>query len=238
MSNENAVTTAADATYASLWRFGASLAKSELVPAHYQNKPANCFIAVDFAKHMGLPVLAVMRGTHVVKGKLGFAAEFVIARINSSGKFDEPLSYEEEGDIRKGDYRVRCTAPIKGKVFRGPWVSLEMAKAEGWTSNAKYQSMPEVMLGYRAATLFGRRCAPETLFGVQTVEEIEDMAAAGQLPRDVDHESAADALNAELEAKPDAEPDAPREVESDEPDEDADADEQAARDAWAKGGAA
>ncbi len=232
--SENAVTTTAtDAAYASLWRFGASLAKSELVPAHYQGKPANCFIAVDFAKHMGLPVLAVMRGTHVVKGKLGFAAEFVIARINSSGKFDEPLSYEEEGTIKAGDYRVRCSAPIKGKEFRGPWVSLEMAKAEGWTSNSKYQSMPEVMLGYRAATLFGRRCAPETLFGVQTVEEIEDMAAAGQLPRDVEPESAADAINAELEAETQPEP-----VEVEAEITDAEADEQAARDEWAKGGAA
>ncbi len=211
MTSENAIAaTSVDATYASLWRFGASLSQSELVPAHYQGKPANCFIAVDFARHMGLPVLAVMRGTHVVKGKLGFAAEFVIARINSSGKFDEPVSYDESGTPGEDDYRVRAGAPIKGKMFWGPWVTWAMVVAEGWASNPKYKSMPDVMMPYRAATFFGRRYAPETLFGMQTVEELEDLDAAGQLPRDVQAESAADAINAELEAASEPEGDAER----------------------------
>lgn len=230
MTAENQVAVQGDSLN-ELTKWANSLAKSALVPKHFQGNPANCFIAIDFARHMRLPVLAVMRGTYVVHGSLGFSAEFTVARINASGKFDEPLTYEEEGSIAKGDYRVRCTAPIKGKVFKGPWVSLEMAKAEGWTKNAKYQTMPDVMLGNRAATFFGRRCAPETLFGVQTVEELEDMAASGQLaPRNVQHESAAAALNAELE--PDT-----REVETDDYSDltDEEADEQAARDAWARG---
>ncbi|MNR19877.1 hypothetical protein D3C85_1366920 [compost metagenome] len=37
--------------------------------------------------------------------------------------------------------------------------------------------MPEVMLRYRAASLFGRLYAPELLMGLQSQEEAEDIAA-------------------------------------------------------------
>jgi len=53
---------------------------------------------------------------------------------------------------------------------------MDMAVAEGWFGKAgsKWQTMPEVMLRYRAASFFGKLYAPELLMGIQTAEEIHD----------------------------------------------------------------
>jgi hypothetical protein len=51
---------------------------------------------------------------------------------------------------------------------------MNMAKAEGWTSNAKYKTLPQSMLSYRAGVQLVRLYAPETMLGMQTAEELED----------------------------------------------------------------
>ena len=48
-----------------------------------------------------------------------------------------------------------------------------MAKKEGWTKNAKYQSIPEQMLRYRSAAFLIRLYCPEVMIGVPTAIEIE-----------------------------------------------------------------
>jgi len=50
-----------------------------------------------------------------------------------------------------------------------------MAKAEGWTSNKKWRTMPDHMLRFRSATFFGRQHVADLLLGVQTEEEVVDI---------------------------------------------------------------
>ena len=50
-----------------------------------------------------------------------------------------------------------------------------MAKAEGWTKNSKWRTMPQLMLNYRAASFFGRQHVADLLLGVQTEEEVVDI---------------------------------------------------------------
>ena len=58
-------------------------------------------------------------------------------------------------------------------------VTIEMAVKEGWytKSGSKWQTMPEVMLRYRAASFFGKIYAPELLMGLQSAEENQDIAS-------------------------------------------------------------
>lgn len=73
-----------------------------------------------------------------------------------------------------------CTAwaieKATGDKLEGPPVSMEMAVAEGWygKNGSKWQTMPDVMLRYRAASFFGKLYAPELLMGLQTAEEAHD----------------------------------------------------------------
>jgi hypothetical protein len=99
----------------------------------------------------------------------------VVSAINASGRFS-PVRYRMTGE---GDERA-CVAWAKdatGEVLESPPVSIAMAKAEGWygKSGSKWKTMPELMLRYRAATLFGRLYAPDILMGMREETEVLDM---------------------------------------------------------------
>ena len=45
------------------------LSNSTIVPVQYQRKPENCYIAIDMANRMGVPVMMVMQNLYIVQGK-------------------------------------------------------------------------------------------------------------------------------------------------------------------------
>lgn len=161
-----------------LQRVGNMFAKSELVPAHLRGKPADCIIAVQLAHEMGLAPLSVLQNIYMVSGKAGWSAQFLIARANASGVFDDSgIDWEVTG--KGADLEVTAFATKRAGGRRVEYtVSMDMAQAEGWTKNPKYKTMPELMLRYRAATtLIGLYC-PEVKFGLGVREELEDVAVS------------------------------------------------------------
>lgn len=155
-------------------RMAKALASSTLVPDTYRENPGNCLIAMEVAQRTGSSILAVTQNLHVIHGRPSWSSSYIIAAINSCGRFS-PLRFEE--DDKEGG-RTRAWAYDLGnneKVY-GAWVSMEMAKAEGWMNKngSKWKTMPELMRRYRAASFFGRQFAPEILMGMQTREEVED----------------------------------------------------------------
>ncbi|WP_295442588.1 hypothetical protein [uncultured Thiodictyon sp.] len=66
-----------------------------------------------------------------------------------------------------------------GEKLIGPEVSTDMAVSEGWLgkSGSKWQTMPELMLRYRAASFWVRTYAPEISMGMVTAEESQEIAA-------------------------------------------------------------
>jgi hypothetical protein len=160
-------------------------ATSPLVPDHLRKGTpdqamANCYIALTLAEAMGEVPLVVMQNIHVVNGKAGFASQYMIARANASGIFHGRIDWRID---RSNPQNLSVTALAVLKDT-GQEVSftcdMAMAKAEGWTKNTKYQSMPEVMLRYRSAAFLIRFYAPDVMLGYRTVEEYEDVAGAAQ----------------------------------------------------------
>jgi len=159
-------------------RVAASLAASSLVPDSYRNKPENCLIALDMSQRLQANPMAIMQSLYIVHGRPAWASTFVAGAVNTCGRF-EPVQYimEGEGETRS----CYCEATIKStkEKVQGPKVTIAMAKAEGWFSKkgSKWQTMPELMLRYRAVTFFGRLYAPEVLLGMQTEDEVIDVQA-------------------------------------------------------------
>ncbi len=155
-------------------RYAKSLCNSTLVPTHYQGQAglSNCLIALEMANRMNTSPLIVMQNLNIIKGKPAWSSQFIIAMIQT--RFDD-FDYEMSGE---GDsLSCRCSAvrrSDKKKIYGSP-VSLEMAKAEGWTKNSKWRTMPQLMLNYRAASFFGRQHVADLLLGVQTEEEVVDI---------------------------------------------------------------
>lgn len=153
------------------------LASSDLVPEQtYKNKPNNCLIALDISNRMNISPLLCMQNLYIVRGKPAWSGSFCAAAINGCGKFT-PIEYifsEDNG----GACFVRTTRLSDGKVIEGSPVSIQMARDEGWLSKSgsKWQTMPRQMMQYRAAAFFARTYCPEVLLGLQTVEEVKDVA--------------------------------------------------------------
>ena len=66
---------------------------------------------------------------------------------------------------------------VTGERIESPPVSIGMAVAEGWygKNGSKWQTMPEVMLRYRAASFFGKMYVPERLMGLPSAEEAQEI---------------------------------------------------------------
>ena len=161
------------------------LASSALVPKEFSivgvsaaeqpTKLANVIIALEMANRMGASPFAVMQNIHIIHGKPSWSSQFIIASINSCGRFSS-LAFDVKGD---GDDRTciaYATDKATGIKLESPPISIAIAKKEGWhgKSGSKWQSMPELMLRYRAATLFGRLYCPEILMGMKSAEELAD----------------------------------------------------------------
>lgn len=144
---------------------------------------ANCTIALEMATRMRANPLMVMQNLYIVHGQPAFSSKFLIACINASKRFS-PLRYEFKGEEGTDDYACRAIAyeanDTKHKEpLEGDWISIRMAKAEGWTSKkgSKWLTMPTQMLRYRAAAFWQRAYCPEISMGLITAEEAQDAFA-------------------------------------------------------------
>lgn len=183
-------------------RMAGALCASSLVPADYQGNKANCMIALEMSQRIGASPMAVMQNLHIIHGRPSWSSQFVIAALNSCGRFSamrfrvedlgETDAKIEEWNGPKGN-RTKTSRVIKvkdqrcvawcydkstGDVLEGPPVTIGMAVSEGWYTKdgSKWVTMPDLMLRYRSAKFFGNLYAPDVLMGMHTQDEIEDFA--------------------------------------------------------------
>lgn len=166
---------------------------------------ANCVIAMNMATRMSADVLMIMQNLVIVQGRPSWSSAFLISSVNSSGRFEPmKYRITNKGKLGKVDYvdyewngkhkaavnktfdgskidNIECVAYTKSKgsdeVLESSPISIEMAIKEGWYTKAgsKWQTMPEQMLRYRAASFWTRAYAPEISMGMHTVEEVQDI---------------------------------------------------------------
>ena len=169
-------------------RVATMFSKSDMIPKRYINNIGNCIIAIEMATRMNANILMVMQNLDVIQGKPGWSSVFLIATLNSCGKFS-PIRYEDSTE-NGGSCRAWAIDKANNEKVYGAWVSMEMAKAEGWIDKAgsKWKTMPELMRRYRAASFFTKQFAPEVSMGLQTVEEIIDITPIQTVQTNVDKE--------------------------------------------------
>jgi hypothetical protein len=155
-------------------------ASSQLVPTHLRGKVADCVIALNIADRLGEDPLTVMQSIYVVGGKAGWSSSYMIARINQSGAIKGRITWDLKGAGKDLEVTAKATLLDGGEVVKAT-ASMQMAIAEGWVSNKKYASMPEMMLRYRSAAMLQRLYFPEVMLGMRTVEEIETDPAPTQM---------------------------------------------------------
>lgn len=160
-------------------RMAKLLAASDLVPQQFRDNIANTLIALEMANRTGSSPLAVMQSMYIVHGKPSWSATFIIASINACGRYS-PLRFKMEGEGDNLTCRACAIEKETGEMLIGPPISIATAKKEGWfgKQGSKWQTMPELMLHYRAATLFGRIYAADVLMGMRADDEMDDLGPA------------------------------------------------------------
>lgn len=187
---------------------------------------ANCMIAVSMASRMDADPLMVMQNMTVIHGKPTWASKFLIGTVNACGRYETlKFDMGVEGKVGKIEYletkwnrgqkftevhtfdgssmdNLTCVCWTREKgsteILKSPKVDLRMAVSEGWytKSGSKWKTMPELMLRYRAASMWTNTNAPEYSMGMRTTEEVRDV-------EDVEFEEVVDKRVAEAK---DAEP--------------------------------
>lgn len=174
--------------FVSVQRMAKALASSTLVPDAYRGEAnlGNCIIALELSQRIGASVMAVMQSMVPIHGKPTWSAAFLIATVNSCGRFS-PMRFRWVGKEGADDWGCRAFAVERESNLElvGALVTIAMAKAEGWyTKNgSKWKTMPEQMLQYRAAAFWTRAYAPEIALGMHTAEEMADTSATQEVVR-------------------------------------------------------
>ncbi|MFM9414178.1 hypothetical protein ACKQTC_07335 [Peptococcus simiae] len=162
-------------------RVAQMFAQSSLVPKNYQGNISDCVIALNMAQRMKADPLMVMQNLYIVNGRPSFSSSFLIATFNASGRFSS-MQFEFAGTKDDAKCRAYAKELDSGILLQGSWVSIQLAKDEGWYDKtdrngkpvSKWRTMPQQMLMYRAAAFFIRAYAPEIAMGMYTTDEVED----------------------------------------------------------------
>ena len=102
-----------------------------------------------------------------------------------------PVYFGEPDTDSWGCY-VRAEDKKTGEIINGAKVTIQMVKEEGWYSKkdkygnetSKWQTMPELMLAYRAASFFAKVYIPNSLMGCAVEGEVEDISEPARVVTD------------------------------------------------------
>lgn len=174
--------------FEALQRIANLFTSSAIVPKQFQNNLPNCVIAVDMAMRLRANPLSVMQSLYIVHGNPAWSAKFLIATFNKCGRFSA-IRYAFQGNEGADEWGCRAVTSelATGEEITGPLITIGMAKKEGWYSKggSKWQTIPELMLRYRAAAWMVNTYAPEIAMGLSTAEEREDTYDLEQAPTGV-----------------------------------------------------
>jgi hypothetical protein len=190
------------------WRVAKAFSQSGMVPAAYQGKPEACMVALMYAAQLGENPMLVFQEMAPIKGRPTTSARFAIARANKSGLLRGTITWSSKGSGEGLEVTASAVLAATGETISVP-VSMAEAKADGWTQNPKYRSIPEQMLRWRSATRLISLYLPEVLFGLAVREEIQvERVNVQEVPATSGVELVAQ-LNEQISAAPEPTP-APR----------------------------
>jgi hypothetical protein len=161
-----------------LKQHSAILAKSGLLPDHFKKYPAAVYTVASLARSIGEDPVQLAQACYFVGGKMGLASAYLLGRLRRTAAIRGTVRYIIEGEGETLSVRAQVIDAETGETIIGPAATYEMAKADGWTKNPKYKTMPEIMLRNRALSFLVRYHYPDATAGLPTADELRDIEAA------------------------------------------------------------
>ena len=156
--------------------FSEVLSKSGMVPDHYQGKPANVLVAIQWGYELGLAPMQALQNISVINGKPSIWGDAMLALVKAHPAFrgchvwleGETAICEVKRELEGGEIETTRAE-----------FSIEEAKRAGLTNKrGPWQSYPNRMLKLRARGFALRDAFPDAIKGLITTEEAKDYPAA------------------------------------------------------------
>lgn len=154
-------------------KFSEIIAKSDLVPKDYKNKPGNVLVSIQMGAEIGLPPMQALQNIAVINGRPSVWGDAIPAIIKShphyewmKEEFDQQTMTATCTIKRRGDHEVTARFSQADAQAAGLW-----GKQGPWT---QYQKR---MLQMRARSFAARDAFPDALKGLSVAEEVKDIEA-------------------------------------------------------------
>ena len=150
-------------------KFCEIIAKSDLVPAPYKNKPGDILLAIQLGHEIGLQPLQALQNISVINGRPCVWGDALIGIAQNHPHFE---NIEEKFD-EKTETAI-CIIKRKGQSPCTRTFSIEDAKKAGLLTKTVWKTYPQRMLQMRARSWALRDTFADALKGLQEREEVED----------------------------------------------------------------
>lgn len=161
------------------------LAKSQMVPKCYQNKPNDTLVAMMMGSELGLNPIQSLQNIAVINGKPAIYGDALLALVQNHPRFG---GHEERFD--ENSMTATCTVWRKGeqKAHSVSFSQADAQKAGLWGKPGPWTQYPKRMLMWRARGYALRDKFADALGGLITVEEAQDIPAEREInPRPEAH---------------------------------------------------
>lgn len=155
--------------FAEAVRFAEMMAKSKMVPRHFQGKPEECLVIIEQAMRWEMSPYAVIQCASMIHDRPMYEGKLVAAVVNARGPayglqgrlhFD----YSGEGDNRK---------IVVWGMLDGRKEVIDVTVRDAKTSNEQWKKQPDQQLAYHGSRVWARRHMPELMLGVYSPEEFD-----------------------------------------------------------------
>ncbi|AXH49701.1 RecT-like ssDNA annealing protein [Gordonia phage Frokostdame] len=139
------------------------LSRTEFVPDAFRNKPESVAAAMLKGAELGIDPLDALQNIYVVKGKVGFSAEFMRRRIIEAG---HEIVLKESTD-------TRCV--IRGRRKDSEeWQQVTFTADNAKAAGIDIKNYPADKLVARASSRLFRRVFPDVMSGTAIIEDVID----------------------------------------------------------------
>lgn len=146
------------------------LAMTEFVPDAFRNKPESVAAAMLKGAELGIDPLDALQNIYVVKGKVGFSAEFMRRRIIEAG---HEIVIKESTD-------TRCV--IRGRRKESDeWQQVTFTAENAKAASIDIKSYPQDKLVARASSRLFRRVFPDVMSGTAIIEDVIEVGDQGAI---------------------------------------------------------
>ncbi len=162
--------------FAELERFAQTIAKTDMVPKAYKDKPGDALVAMMMGYELGLPFLQALQNVACINGKPSIYGDLALALVQSKGVLESFEEFSPDKALEKG--YGWCSIKRKGDKNAAEYkFSIDAAKtAKLWGKEGPWSTYPGRMLQMRARAFALRDKAADVLKGLAIVEEVQDYA--------------------------------------------------------------